>query len=92
MRVVVQSFQAPRWIVPVLILVALALIPFALMLAVTLLGVAVAATAFRALLSPAPEANPKNHSFPKGQLAELNPGSKVIDAEYEAKDQDEKGN
>jgi len=92
MRLVIQSFQAPRWIVPVLILAALALIPFALMLTVTLLGLAVAATAFRVLLSPAPESPLESHSFPKGQLAELNSGSKVIDAEYEAKDQDEKGN
>jgi hypothetical protein len=92
MRVFVQSSQGSRWIIPALILAALALIPFALMLTVTLLGVAVAATAFRVLLSQGSNSIPNNHSFPKGEVAGLNQRSKVIDAEYEAKDEDEKGN
>ncbi len=90
MQIHIRSSQLPRWIVPVLILVALALIPFALMLGLTLAAVAIGASALR-LLWPSPgkqEAGPKEFPFSKAEKRFSDPSA--IDAEYEVKDSDEK--
>ena len=81
----VRSFRVPGWLGPLLVLAALALIPVALLLAVfagvAALGVSVA----RALLSQAPPAE-------KGRGPALGSGpGEVIEADYEVKDEHEKG-
>ena len=84
----VRSYHAPRWIVPILALAALALIPFALVLVLGLAAAAIGFSAVRAFLPPTgkplgPETLGKPSRTP------LKPGS-VIDADYEIKDENEK--
>lgn len=88
MKFEVRSYQAPRWIVPVLVLAALALIPFALMLALGLGAVAIGFSALRALLPPS-EKRLGSESLERPRRTPLKPGS-VIDADYEIKDENEK--
>jgi len=87
MKVRVQSFSAPRWIIPVLFLVALALIPFFFAVALALAAAAVGFTVFRSLL-PAPG----GAAFGQPDSTRMDrrfegSGSKVIDADYEVKDE-----
>jgi hypothetical protein len=85
----VQSYSMPRWIVPLLALAALALIPFALVLALGLGLLAVGASAFRAFLLPGGRS--VDTRFEVGRPSKLNPGSSnTIDADYEIKGEDEK--
>jgi hypothetical protein len=88
MRLQVQSFQLPRWVVPVMILIALALIPFALVLGLALTAAAVGFSALRLFL-PA-SSSPTFGQGSDGQTRIKNSGStsKVIDAEYQVKDED----
>ena len=83
MRMEVRSFQVPRWLAPLLVLLALALIPLALMVAVGFAALALGATVVRAFLSSS--SRPpivQSHSVEaKGVSHE------AIDAEYEIKDQ-----
>ncbi len=88
MRLEVRSYQAPRWMAPILILAALALVPFALMLALGLAAAAIGISAFRLFLpaagrseNPATFGSPPHHSLKSGS---------VIDADYEIKDENEK--
>lgn len=88
MRFEVRSYSMPRWIVPILILAALALIPFALVLALGLTAAGIGFSALGLFLPKAggPENNetlgvPPRHSLKSGS---------VIDADYEIKDENEK--
>jgi hypothetical protein len=90
MQIHVRSVQVPRWLAPLLILAALALIPFALMLGLALAAVVIGASALRLLL-PAP-GKPAANSF---EISLSRNNKKIsdhtaIDAEYEVRDSDEK--
>jgi hypothetical protein len=90
MRVQVQSFQMPRWVIPVLVLAALALIPFALALALVAGGIALTAAVVRALLPPSTPSSPLHtRSEANGRVFDRG-NSSVIDADYEVKDENEK--
>ena len=87
MKVVVRSFQGPRWIAPLLILAVLALVPFALMLALGLAVLGLGVMALRTMLpGPGPEEGPMPLRVdPKaGKLDSQN----AIEADYEVKDAD----
>lgn len=88
MKFELRSYQAPRWIVPILVLAALALIPFALVLALGLAVAAIGFSALRAFLPPSGK-NPGLGYLKKPSRVSLKPGS-VIDADYEIKDENEK--
>ena len=90
MRLQVQSFQLPRWVAPVMILVALALLPFALMLGLALTAVAIGYSILRLFL---PISNSSTtYQTLRGQTGMKNHASAsgVIDAEYQVKDEDGK--
>jgi hypothetical protein len=84
----VRSHQLPRWMVPVLALAALALIPFALMLALGLAAAAVSLSVFRAFLPTGNRPKDSKTLDPPARIS-LKSGS-VIDADYEVKDENEK--
>ncbi len=84
----VRSYQLPRWMVPVLVLAALALIPFALMLALGLAAAAVGLSVFRAFLPAGNRPMDPEILNPPARTS-LKSGS-VIDADYEVKDENEK--
>jgi hypothetical protein len=90
MQIHVRSVQMPRWFVPALILLAVALLPFALMLGLALAAAAVAVSILRVLLPSAgkPEIDSSDFRSPRpdGKISD----SSAIDAEYEVKDPDEK--
>ena len=80
----------PRWVVPVLVLVALALIPFALALALVAGGIAVTAAVVRTFLPLSPKSFPNDSPFEvKGKMFDRG-NSSVIDADYEVKEENEK--
>ncbi len=83
MRMEVRSFQVPRWLAPLLVLLALALIPIALMVAVSFAALALGTTVVRAFLpsSSRPPIVQSRTVEAKGSNLE------AIDAEYEIKDQ-----
>ncbi len=83
----VRSYQLPRWMVPVLALAALALIPFALMLALGVAALAVGVSVLRAFLPSGRVGGSPTLGKAKG--GSLKPGS-VIDVDYEVKDENEK--
>lgn len=87
MRMEVRSVQMPRLIVLVFILAALALIPFALMLALVMAGIAIGAAAIRLLLT-GPQL--KGEGFQRVETQDSRPPlstSQVIDVDYEVKDE-----
>jgi hypothetical protein len=90
MRLQVQSFQLPRWVVPVMILVALALIPFALMVGVALTAVALGFSALRLFLPSSSPANFGPGFDGQTRIKNDRPAPGVIDAEYQVKDEDGK--
>jgi len=88
MRLQVQSFQVPRWVVPVVVLIAVALIPFALVLGLALTAAAVGFSVLRLFL---PASNPT--AFGQGSNSQTRiknsaSASNAIDAEYQVKDED----
>lgn len=85
-KVQMQTFQVPRWLGPVLVLTALALIPFALMIGLALMAVVLGWTALRLFLS-----FPSRPIFQQGRDTGVvdrksDNASPAIDAEYEVKD------
>jgi hypothetical protein len=90
MQIHVRSAQLPRWVVPLLILAALALIPFALMLGLALAAVAIGASALRLLLPSPGRPEAQSADFPFSQVHQRFSDPSAIDAEYEVKDSDEK--
>ena len=90
MQIHVRSAQLPRWVAPLLILAALALIPFALMLGLAVAAVAIGGLALRALLPSAGKSDAGSSSFPFSRADKRFSDPSAIDAEYEVKDSDEK--
>jgi hypothetical protein len=84
----IRTFRAPSWIVPLLILAALAILPFVFALALGLFALALAATVVRRLILP-PSSRRDSPVFP-GQTRRESGNSNIIDVEYEAKDDHEK--
>jgi len=84
----VRSFRLPGWVVPVMFLLALALLPFALLFAVGLgvlaLGAGLLGALFRGPSGPTLGAGKRGSVDVRGR------GTKVIDVEYEVKDRDAK--
>ena len=89
MRVQVQTLRAPRWLGPLLVLMALAILPFALMVGLAVMSLVVGASLLRLLL-PSPEKRTLENRMPAAGRAVAD--SSAIDAEYEVKDDHEKGN
>jgi hypothetical protein len=90
MRMEVRSFQVPRWLSPLLVLLALAFIPIALMFAVALGVLAVGTTVIRAFL---PSSQPPSVSHQHSVFSSLESKKSdlsAIDVEYEIKDPHEK--
>lgn len=89
MQIHVRSVKGTGWIVPVLVLVALVLLPFALMLA---LGLGVLAVGFTVLRSFLPPAGPRDPGdlFPRSPSDKRIQDPSAIDAEFEVRDNDEK--
>ena len=90
MRLQVESFPLPRWVVPVMILIAIAFIPFALVLGLVLTAAVAGFSVLRFFL---PATNPP--IFGQGpnsqtRLKKPDPVSGIIDAEYQVKDEDGK--
>jgi len=81
----VKSFQVPGWLAPVMILLALAFIPVALMLAVALGALAVGTTVIRAFL-PSSQPSSAPHAVFSPRESKKN-DVQAIDVEYEIKDQ-----
>jgi hypothetical protein len=87
MRMEVRSFQLPRWLTPVLGLLALALIPIAIMVAVCVGALALGTTLIRAFVPSLPSPDPNSRpAFHAKDSSVLSPSS-AIDVEYEVKDQ-----
>ena len=85
MRVHVQTFRVPGWVTPVLLVLALALLPFLLTIALGLLGLVLAATAVRYFLLPS---GPNQPHPPISHDREDKIGnSQIIDVDYEVKDE-----
>jgi len=88
MRIEVRSFQLPRWLAPLMGLLALAVIPVAFMVAILVGALAVGTTIIRALLPFSP---PSQDSKPRPAFRSQESSRKsepsAIDVEYEVKDQ-----
>jgi len=85
MRIHVQTFRVPAWVTPVLILLALALLPVLLTVALGILGLALAAATVRYFLLPSgPSQPPPPISNDRGEKLG---NSQVIDVDYEVKDE-----
>ena len=90
MQIHVRSVQAPRWVIPVLILAALALIPFALALGMALAAAALVASALRLLVPSSDRPLGGSPSIPHSRADNKISNSPAIDAEYEVRETHEK--
>ena len=90
MRLQVQSFQLPRWVAPVMILVALGLVPFALMLGLALTAIAIGYSTLRLFLPGSNSQTDFQTLHGQTGIKNHSPTSGVIDAEYQVKDEDGK--
>ncbi len=87
-RYQMRTVRVPGWLIPLLLLAALALIPVVLTLALGLLGLGLGVAAVRYWLLPsAPKGT--HRSFP-GQKGEKLHDPSVIDVDYQVKGSDEK--
>ncbi len=90
MKFQVQSFRAPGWLFPIVLLVGLALIPVALFIAVAVLGLAFAGAVVRSFL-PAPSPSSSSSQTVSARKASGSFSNQpVLDVEYEIKDDHEK--
>jgi hypothetical protein len=85
-----RSFQVPRWLTPVLGLLALALIPIAMMVAVCVAALALGTTLIRAFVPSIPSQNPNPRPAFRSKDSSVLSKQSAIDVEYEVKDQNEK--
>jgi hypothetical protein len=90
MQIHVRSVPLPRWLAPLLILAALALIPFALMLGLVLAAVVIGASALRLLLPSPVKPGADSFEFPFSRNEKKISDHSAIDAEYEVRDPHEK--
>ena len=87
MRMEVKSFKVPGWLAPLLLLLALALIPLFLVAGVAVAALAVGTTVVRAFLPSSSQPQVSNlHSVFKSVESKKSDVS-AIDVEYEVKDQ-----
>jgi len=88
MRMEVRSFQVPRWLAPLMGLLALALIPIAMLMAVCVAALALGTTLIRVFL-PVSISSQNSKSRPAFRSKDSSVLSKqsAIDVEYEVKDQ-----
>ena len=90
MRMEVKSFQVPRWVFPLMILAALALIPVALMLALSVAALGIVGSVVRAFLPSAAPKPMETRSFRFPEFEKSDSHTAVIDADYEVKEEHEK--
>ncbi len=94
MPVMVRAYNLPRWLGPLVGLAVIALIPFAVMLALALAGLSLGYLVIRSLL-PSP-GNPKTafpvtgSNDPSQRLHSAHPSPQVLDAEFKVKETHEK--
>lgn len=86
MRMEVRSFQMPRWLAPILGLLALVLIPIAMMVAILFAALALGTTLIRAFVPSISSPNSKSRPSISSKDSSLSQ-SPAIDVEYEVKDQ-----
>ena len=87
MRMEVRSAHLPWWVVPILLLAALALIPFALVLALAVAGMAIGVSVVRFLLTGPQNRHEESQTFRTQDSRTHLPPSQVIDADYEVKEE-----
>ena len=85
-----QTFQAPRWLGPILVLIALALIPIAMMVGLTVLAVVLGFAALRVFLPTPSRSTFSNPGSMNANNRKIQSPSTVIDAEYEVKESNAK--
>ena len=90
LKVHVRSYALPRWVIPVVFLAALALIPFALMLALGLGVLALGASVVLPLLFPSKPVKDPGRFGERGRSLRDAGLSPAIDADYEVKDENAK--
>jgi len=90
MQIHVRSTQLPRWFVPGFVLLALVLIPFALMLGLAFAALAVGGLVLRAFLPPADKRERYSRVFHSSDIDPKISDASAIDAEFEVKDSNEK--
>lgn len=86
MQMEVRSFQVPRWLTLVLGLLALALIPIAMMIAVCVGALALGTTLIRAFVPSIPSSKPDSRPAFRSKDSSVLSQSSAIDVEYEVKD------
>ena len=86
----VRSFNTPKWIGPLLLLAALALIPFALLLALSFAALAAGFFMVRTLILPHRSQKLRGRPAPDIPQRSLNVSSQILEAEFEVKDAHEK--
>jgi len=82
----VRSFQVPRWLTPVLGLLALVLIPIAMMVAVCVAVLALGSTLIRVFVPSIPSQDTQARPVFRSKDSSV-PSQSAIDVEYEVKDQ-----
>lgn len=90
MQIHVRTTRFPGWVVPVLALIALALLPFALALAFLVGALALGAGLLRFLLLPPSSGSSVNPSFKRPSSNDRLADPTAIDAEFEVKETHEK--
>jgi hypothetical protein len=94
MPVMVRSYNLPRWLGPLVGLAVLALIPFALMVALALAGLSLGVLVIRSLLPSSGREKRvlrgPGSSRSSQHLNSTHPSTQVLDAEYEVKETHEK--
>ena len=89
MKFQVRTFRASGWLFPLVFLAGLALIPVALFIALTLVGLALVGAVVRALL-PSVSPQTQSQAFPRPGRRVSVSDKTVLDVEYEIKDDHEK--
>jgi len=86
----IRSFRAPGWLGPVLLLLALAILPFALILGLVVTGIVLGASVMKALVPFPAEEKLEGRTEVVPKQERLSADSEIIDADYEIKDENEK--
>ena len=87
MRMEVRSFQMPRWLAPLMGLLAIVLIPIAVMVAVLFAALALGITLIRAFVPSIASQTFKSRPAINAKDSSVLSQSSAIDVEYEVKDQ-----
>jgi hypothetical protein len=89
MKMEVRTFRVPGWLMPVLLLAALALVPFALMLALAVACAAIGISLLRSFLPPGDASVTTPPAFDRKDARGFFE-KPAIDAEYVVKEKNEK--